>query len=287
MPEVFWSGSQVEVGPAGHAPQLAPAEGEDELEVGGGVGVVGQLLGIVVTQTQVLVLHAQAQQPLVAEVLPVGEPLQLGAGGAEELQLHLLELTGAEGEVARGDLVAESLAHLAHAEGQLAAGGALDVLEVDEDTLGSLGTQIHGVLGVLGDTLEGLEHQVKLTDVCKVMFAAAWAGNLMLFDKFHHLFLRPGIYASFNLDPMLCTVVLDQLICTETLMALLTVHQRIRKSAQVTRSYPCLRIHKNRTVYAYIVGRLLNKFLPPRSFYVVFQPPSPKFPYVQVFARPP
>ncbi len=62
-----------------------------------------------------------------AEVLPVGEPLQIGAGLAEELQLHLLELAGTEGEVARGDLVAEGLAHLADAEGQLPAGGALDV----------------------------------------------------------------------------------------------------------------------------------------------------------------
>ena len=50
---------QVVVGAVGHAPQLAPAEGEQELEVGGGLGVEAQLLGIVVAQTQVLVLHAQ------------------------------------------------------------------------------------------------------------------------------------------------------------------------------------------------------------------------------------
>ena len=39
----------------------------------------------------------------------------------DEALLHLLELAGAEGEVARGDLVAEGLAHLTDAEGQLAA----------------------------------------------------------------------------------------------------------------------------------------------------------------------
>ena len=62
--------------------------------------------------------------------------------------LHLLELPGAEGEVAGSDLIAEGLADLAHTEGKLAAGGALDILEVDENALGSLGTQVHGVLGM-------------------------------------------------------------------------------------------------------------------------------------------
>ncbi len=40
------------------------------------------------------------QQPLVAEVFPVGKPVQLAAGLAEEFQLHLLKLPGAENEVA-------------------------------------------------------------------------------------------------------------------------------------------------------------------------------------------
>ena len=108
---------QVVVGPVRHAPQLAPAEGEEELEVRGALGVEAQLLGAVVTQPQVLLADVQVQQPLLAEGAPVLEPLQVGAGLAEELQLHLLELTGAEGEVARGDLVAEALAHLAMPKG--------------------------------------------------------------------------------------------------------------------------------------------------------------------------
>ena len=58
---------QVEVGAVGHAPQLAPAEGEQELEVGGGLGVEGELLRVMVPQAQVLVLQSQVQQPLVAE----------------------------------------------------------------------------------------------------------------------------------------------------------------------------------------------------------------------------
>ena len=52
---------QVVVGAVRHAPQLAPAEGEQELKVRGGLGVEAQLLGIVVTQAQVLILQADAQ----------------------------------------------------------------------------------------------------------------------------------------------------------------------------------------------------------------------------------
>ena len=180
---------QVVVGAVRHTPQLTPAEGEQELKVRGGLGVEAQLLGIVVTQTQVFVLETDAQQPVVAEGAPVIEPLQVGAGLAEELQLHLLELTDTENEVARGDLVAEGLTDLAHAEGQLAPGGALGIDEVGEDALGGLGPQVHGVLGILGDALEGLEHEVKLTDVGEVMLAAGGAGDVLLLHEVLHLLL--------------------------------------------------------------------------------------------------
>ena len=76
-------------------------------------------------RAQVFLLDAQGQQPLEAEVLPIGKPLQIGAGLAEELAFHLLKFPGAEGEVAGGDLVAEGFAHLAHAEGELFPGGCL------------------------------------------------------------------------------------------------------------------------------------------------------------------
>ena len=154
--------------------------GNGILNVGGGAGVEGQLSRLVVAQAQVLFVDAQAQQPVLAVVLPVGEPLEVGAGLAEELALHLLELAGTEGEVARGDLVAEGLADLADAEGQLAAGGALDVGEVHEDALRGLGAQIAGRGGILGDADGGLEHQVELADGGKVMLAADGADDLVM-----------------------------------------------------------------------------------------------------------
>jgi hypothetical protein len=46
-------------------------------------------------------------------------PLLVGAGLDEELHLHLLELAGAEDEVARRDLVAERLADLPDPERDL------------------------------------------------------------------------------------------------------------------------------------------------------------------------
>ena len=262
---------QVVVGTVGHAPQLAPAEGEHELKVGGSLGVEAQLLGIMVTQTQVLVGHVQAQQPLVAEVAPVLEPLQIGTGLAEELQLHLLKLAGTEGEVAGRDLVAEGLADLAHAEGQLAAGGALHVIEVDEDTLRGLGTQIHGVLGILGDALEGLEHQVELTDIGPVVLAAAGAGDLMLGHESCHLILGESVDGLGQLKAVLGAPVLDHLVGAETLLALLAVHQRIAEAAQMAGSDPGLGIHQNRAVLTHVVGVLLDELLPPGLLHVVLQ----------------
>ena len=60
------------------------------------------------------------------------------------------------------------------------------------------------------------------------MFSAGRTRNLMLLDEVLHLFLGPCVYAAaFNFNSLFLTEVFNQLICTETLMTLLTVHQRI------------------------------------------------------------
>ena len=81
----------------------------------------------------------------------------------EELHLHLLELAGAEDEVARGDFVAERLADLGDAEREFGARGGEDVVEVDEDALRGFGAQPHLARGVLNGSGERLEHQVEQT----------------------------------------------------------------------------------------------------------------------------
>ena len=66
----------------------------------------------------------------------------------------------------------KDFADLTNAKRNLLAGGALDILEVYEDALCGFRTQINLVLRILGDALEGLEHQIELTDVGTVVLAA-------------------------------------------------------------------------------------------------------------------
>ena len=87
--------------------------------------------------------------PRKARLEPALVPGLVGPRLDEVLDLHLLELAHPEDEVARGDLVAKRLADLGDAEGQAAAGGVDDVLEVDEDALRRLGAQVGVALLVL------------------------------------------------------------------------------------------------------------------------------------------
>ena len=262
---------QIVIRPIRHAPELAPAEGEAELEVRCGLGVEAQLLGIVVPEPQVFILHAQGQQEVVAVGTPVIEPLKVGARLAEELQLHLFELTDPEDEVARGDLVAEGFADLTNAEWDLPAAGPLNVGKVHEDALGRLGPQVHRVLRVLGDALEGLEHQVELPDVREVVLAAGGAGDVVCLDELLHLRLREGVQGLFQGHAALVGPVLDELVGTEPLLALTAVHKGIGEAAQVPRGLPGHGVHQNGRVQAHVVGALLDKLLPPGLLDVVLQ----------------
>ena len=95
----------------------------------------------------------------------------------EVLHLHLLELTGAEHEVAGRDLVAERLADLGDAEGRLLPRGLEHVLEVEEHALRRLGPQVHLVPGALHRAGVGLEHEVELPSLGEgAVLPAARAG---------------------------------------------------------------------------------------------------------------
>ena len=80
---------------------------------------------------------------------------------AEELDLHLLELARAEREIARRDLVAETLADLGDAERNSHPGAVDDVLEIDEDPLGRLRAQEGRALFAAQGADIRLEHQVE------------------------------------------------------------------------------------------------------------------------------
>ena len=219
---------QVVIGTVCNSPQLTPSEWEQEFNIGCSLAVEAKLFRRMVSRTHFILFHAKALQPIDTETSPILEPLKVGTRLAEEFQLHLLELTGTESEVTRCNLVTERFTDLADSERNFLSGSTLYVFEVYEDTLCSLRTKIYGVLRILCNTLEGFEHQVELTDIGKVMFSAGRTRNLMLLDEVLHLFLGPCVYAAaFNFNSLFLTEVFNQLICTETLMTLLTVHQRI------------------------------------------------------------
>ena len=66
-------------------------------------------------------------------------------------------------------------------------------------------------------------------------------------------------------------IILNQFVCAESLFTLLTVHQRVRESSQMSAGNPCLGIHQNSTVNAYVVGALHDELLPPGFLYIIFQ----------------
>jgi hypothetical protein len=85
-------------------------------------------------------------------------------GSTKILDLHLLELAGAEDEVARRDLVAEALADLADAERRLLARGLQHRGEVGEDALRGLRAHVVEAGLVIHDAEEGLHQARELPD---------------------------------------------------------------------------------------------------------------------------
>ena len=218
--------AEVVIGAVCNAPQLAPVgERKGVFDVGGGAGVECKLSRLMIAQTQVFLAYAQRQQPVFAEVFPVSEPLKVGAGFAEELAFHLLKLADAEDEVARGDLIAEGLADLAYAEGQLFARGALDVCKVNENALSGLGTQITGGAGVLGNADGGLEHEVELADWGEIMLSADGADDILVrgYELVH-------LVESHRVNVYLVVLFADELVGAVACFAGAAVEQRVREA---------------------------------------------------------
>ena len=117
------------------------------------------------------------------------------------------------------------------------------------------------------------------------MLSAGRARDLSLKDEVLHLLVGPAVNRAERLvvcavgrfvslgdgDLVLVAVILDQLVCTESLMALFAVHERIGEGTEMSGSDPCLRVHKNRAVKTYIIRILLDKFLPPGFLDIVLK----------------
>ena len=157
--------AEVEVGAVGDSFEFGPTPGEAVFDVVDFLGVVGELVGLVLAEAEVVGVDAEGDEPFQTLFNPVLEPFVVVVGLDEELQLHDFELAGAEGGVAGGDFVAEGLADLGDAEGELAAGAVEDVFEVDVDALGGFGPEVDFGGGVFDGAHEGLEHEVELSRV--------------------------------------------------------------------------------------------------------------------------
>ena len=169
---------EVEIRARVDAFHLLETEGHLELDVGGGVGVVRQL--VVVVEAIVFSPESQCLMPRHAPLLPCFEPVELRAGLHEELHLHLLEFAHAENELPRHDFVAERLSDLRDAERQLHATCFLHVQVVHEDALRRFGSQIHLHRAVGRGTHFGGKHEVELAHVGPVPRAADGAHDFLV-----------------------------------------------------------------------------------------------------------
>ena len=83
--------------------------------------------------------------------------------------------------------------------------------------------------------------------------------------------MRPSVDRRLKSNALFRREVFYDLVSAESLVALLAVKKRIRKTPEMSRSHPCLRIHEYRTVHTDVVGTFLDELLPPCTLYIVLE----------------
>ncbi len=269
---------EVEVRAIGDAHELAPADGKVILDVGGALGVVGQLIGRVLAQAQVLLAEAVPPEPRHAVLDPPLVPVLVGGAAVhrlqridEELDLHLLELTGAKDEVARRDLVAKGLADLRDAERQLASHRLQDIVEVDEDALGRLGPEIGEGRVFFHRPHEGLEHEVELTGRSQLTLAALGAqrpGNAAVAAR---LTGGDGELVPFGRGTVMHPRRLVDLVGAEATATFQAVDHGVGEIVDVAARLPHRRMHQDGGVEPHHVGPALDIVPPPDPLDVLLE----------------
>ena len=89
---------------------------------------------------------------------------------------------------------------------------------------------------------------------------------MIVFDKILKILITKSITGNFAVSKLF-----DKLICSMSTLALLTIDKWIRKICHMTRSYPNLWIHQNRTVKPINIHVFGNKLLPPCLFNIIFK----------------
>lgn len=161
--------AQVIIGTVGYPHELLHTEGELVLQVVGLLGVESALIFGYVQDMNLITCNTNIFVELEAKLQPLVGKGKAVFSAAEVFYLHLLELSRAEGEVARVNLVAEGFADLGNAEGDLHAGGIQHIFVLAEDALSGLGTQPtdgSGVVLIGCSTDGGLEHEVERASLC-------------------------------------------------------------------------------------------------------------------------
>ena len=297
---------EVVIRAAGDAPEFLFSVGEVEHEIGGGAGVEGELvLGVYVFGDR-LAREADGNQPVDAGVEPLAmEALPVGFRGDEVLDLHLLELAGAEDKVARGDLVAEGFADLGDTKGDLDPSGIDDVFIVGEDALGGLGAKV-GRGGVIGEGADfSFKHELELAWLSQgtggrgvgaegllALFGAGFGG----FDGAGQLCLvEGGLFAVEEVAEFLgafdllgsagafdeCDIadgfpvednrVEEELVGAVAELGLLAVDHRIGKTVDVPGGFPNGGVHDDAGVKTFDVVPPLDKVAPPGLLDIVAQ----------------
>ncbi len=220
----------------------------------------------VVVETQMLLRNSEIHIIPMAVILEIFVKLGIRALLAEGLELHLLKLNRSECEVARSNLISESLADLTDAERKLCSHAALYVEIVYILTLCIFRTQIDNALCVVRYSPVCLEHKVELSYVRKVVLAAVRTGNRMSLDVVKHLLFRHAVGVSIGVE------VVYKVVGSVAHLALLAVKERIGEARNMTACLPNSRMHKDIRVNLVAVFSLLDETLSPCIFYIVFKP---------------
>ena len=178
-----------------------------------------------IAQTKMFLCYTKAEQPVLAEILPVSKPFQVGTRFAEELTFHLFEFTCTESEIAWSNLVAECFTYLTYTKRQFFTCCACYIGEVDENALSSFRTEIADRTAVFCDTDGCFEHKIEFADRCKIMFATYRTDDiLMICNKGIHLVKTHGINVHFRVK------ITDQFVSTMACFTGFAVKKRIRET---------------------------------------------------------
>ena len=269
---------QVEIGPVGDAHELAPTHRELVQDVDRPLRVMRELVSRVLVQPHVVGREPVRREPrltrldpLVVRVLVSRTTLDGIVGIDEVFDLHLLEFSRPKDEVTRRDLVAERFADLRDPERQLSARRLQDIVEVHEDALRRLGTQVGHRCVFFDRSHERFEHEVELTGRGELALAAFGTQRAARSTALACL-------AGGNLEPVslrgLAVVhprLPVHLIGPKAPLALTTVHHRIGEVVDVAARLPHRGVHQDGRIEPDHVGAALHEVAPPDPLDVVSQ----------------